>query len=336
MPLQREGASDAPAGHVSVSGAIAALVGIVLFAWFVHQVGPGEIWQGLRSVGWGFVPIIAVTGLRFALRAAAWRLCLEPQYRIPFRTAFAAVLGADAIGNVTPLGLIASEPAKAAFIRHHVPMGPALTAVAIETILYTLTVAGMIAATTIALLFSVDLSPGMRNTATLAIAAILAGFAATAYLVWQRPAIVRRVLLRILPARSSLLASVEKLHDLEQQILTFAGRRRDVLAPVLAAELSFHALGVVEIYLTLWLILGIAQPLLTTFILEGANRLVQVVFKPVPFRTGVDEITTGTFTQLLGYSVALGTTLAIVRKVRTVFWVLIGTILLVRRGMTRE
>lgn len=315
---------------------IAALIGLLLFAWFVRQVGPAEIWQGLRAIGWGFVPIIAVTGLRFALRAAAWRLCLEPSHRIPFGTAFAAVLAGDAIGNVTPLGLIASEPTKAAFIRHRVPMGPAITAVAIETILYTLTVAGMIAATTIALLYSVDVSAGMRRAATAGIAAILAGFAVTAYFVWQRPAIVRRVLLQMLPAGSGLLASVEKLHDLEQQILSFAARRRDVLLPVLSAELSFHALGVLEIYLTLWMILGASQPLLTTFILEGANRLVQVVFKPVPFRTGVDEITTGTFTQLLGYSVALGTTLAIVRKVRTVFWVLVGTVLLVRRGVKRD
>jgi hypothetical protein len=60
---------------------------------------------------------------------------------------------------------------------------------------------------------------------------------------------------------------------------------------------------------------------------------VQVVFKPVPLRAGVDEITTGTFTQMLGFTAALGGTLAIVRKVRTVFWVLIGTTLLVRRGL---
>lgn len=312
------------------------MLGIVLFAWFVHQVGPGEIWQGLRSVGWGFVPIIGVTGVRFALRASAWRLCFERERRIPFRTAFAAVLAGDAIGNVTPLGLIASEPTKAAYVRHAVSMGPAVAAVAIETLLYTLTVAAMIAATTIALLFSVDVSPGMRKAGIAAVAAILAGFAVTIYLVWRRPVIVKRVLVRILPARSALPASIERLHDLEQQILTFAARRGDVLLPVLAVELTFHALGVLEIYLTLWLILGAPQPFLTTFILEGANRLVQVVFKPVPFRTGVDEITTGTFTQLLGYGVALGTTLAIVRKVRTLFWVLVGTIIFVRRGLERR
>jgi hypothetical protein len=53
----------------------------------------------------------------------------------------------------------------------------------------------------------------------------------------------------------------------------------------------------------------------------------------VPLRTGVDELTTGSFTGMLGFGPALGTTLAIVRKIRTIAWVLVGTTLLVRRTL---
>ena len=68
----------------------------------------------------------------------------------------------------------------------------------------------------------------------------------------------------------------------------------------------FHALGVLEVHVTWWLIQGAAPLLLTSFIFEGANRLVQVLFKFVPLRTGVDELTTGGFTQMLGFGAALG------------------------------
>jgi Lysylphosphatidylglycerol synthase TM region len=322
--------------RLHITGVVSAVLGVALFTWYVRGVGPSEIWGGLRSVGWGFVVIITITGLRFALRAAALTLCFEPPHQVPFRSVFTAVLAGDALGNLTPLGLIASEPTKAAFVRQHVPLGPALTAVAIETILYTSTVAAMIGATTLALLLSVDLPQPMRHAAAIAVAAIALGFVLAAWLLWKRPAIVGRLVASILPARSSLQSTVARLHDLEQQIYTFAIRRRDVLAPVLGAELAFHALGVLEIYVTLWLILPAGAPWLTAFILEGANRLVQVVFKPVPLRAGVDEVTTGTFTRMLGYGATLGATLAIVRKVRTVFWVLVGTLLLVRRGVTRR
>jgi len=339
VPLDGEtaAASEKPRRRGStIAGVLGAVLGVALFAWYVRGVGPAQIWDGLRSVGWGFAAIIGITGVRFALRAAALSLCVDPPYRVPFLSAFNAVLCGDALGNLTPLGLIASEPTKAAFLRPHAPMGPAVAAVAIETLLYTLTVAAMIAATTLALLATVNLPDPMRHAAMLAVAAIAAGLVFAAWLSWRRPAIVRRVLSRLLPADSRLHATGDKLHDLERQIFTFASRRRDVLAPVLACQATFHALGVLEIYVTLWLILPAGAPLMTAFILEGANRLVQVVFKPVPLRAGVDEVTTGTFTQMLGYGPTLGATLAIVRKVRTVFWVLVGTVLLVRRGMRKR
>ena len=326
---------DRQPSRLNLTGIVSAALGIALFVWYVRRIGAAEIWDGLRSVGWGFLPIIAVAGVRFALRAWALTICLEPASRPRFRTVFAGVLAGDAIGNLTPLGLIASEPTKAAFIRSGGSIGPAIAAVAVETLIYTLSVAGMIAATTIALVHSFDLSAEMRRAAWIAIAVITSGFVATAILVWRQPVIVGR-LLSTVAAGSRMQEVIATLHDLEQQIFSFASRRRDAIVPVVAAEITFHILGVLEIALTLWLILGARPPLLTAFILEGANRLVQVVFKPVPLRAGVDEITTGTFTRLLGYGVTLGATMAIVRKVRTIFWVLMGTLLLVRRGVARN
>ena len=312
---------------------MATVLGLVLFAWFVSKVGLGEIWNGLGQVGWGFGAIIALAGLRFAMRATAWALCLEPPHTLPFPAAFAAVVAGDAVGNLTPLGLFASEPAKAAFVRDRVPLGPALTALAIENIFYTLSVAAMIGASTIALLLSFELPAGVRHAASVSLVAIAGGFVVTALLLWRRPAVIRRALSHVVPKTSRLQDRVGQLHALEDQIYTFAVRRRSVLMPLVAVEMMFHVLGVLEVHVTWWLIQGAAPPLMTSFIFEGANRLVQVLFKFVPLRTGVDELTTGSFTQMLGFGAALGTTLAIVRKIRTIAWVLVGTSLLVRRTL---
>lgn len=312
---------------------MATVLGLVLFAWFVSKVGLAEIWNGLGQVGWGFAPIIALAGLRFSMRAVAWGLCLEPPHRLPFRTAFAAVVAGDAVGNLTPLGLFASEPAKAAFVRDRVPLGPAVTALAIENILYTLSAAAMIGASTIGLLISFDLPDAIRRAASISLVAIALGFVVTAVLLWRRPSVVRRALALVVPRTSGLQDRVDELHALESEIYTFAIRRGSVLVPLVAAEAMFHLLGVLEVYLTWWLIEGTAPAMMTAFIVEGANRLVQVLFKFVPLRTGVDELTTGSFTAMLGFGPALGTTLAIVRKIRTIAWVLVGTTLLVRRTL---
>ena len=312
---------------------MATAFGLGLFAWFVAKVGLGEIWSGLAQVGWGFAPIIALAGLRFAMRALAWTLCLEPPHKLPFAAAFAAVVAGDAVGNLTPLGLFASEPAKAAFVRDRVPLGPAVTALAIENIFYTLSAAAMIGASTIALLLEFDLPASVRHAAWVALVAIAVGFVVTALLLWRRPALVRRALSHIVPKTSRLQDRVAQLHDLEEQIYTFAVRRRAVLLPLVTTEMMFHVLGVLEVWLTWWLIQGVAPTLLTAFVFEGANRLVQVLFKFVPLRTGVDEAATGFCTQMLGFGAALGITMAIVRKIRTIAWVLVGTSLLVGRTL---
>jgi hypothetical protein len=68
--------------------------------------------------------------------------------------------------------------------------------------------------------------------------------------------------------------------------------------------------------------------------LESVNRVINVVFKFVPLRTGIDEAGTGMLSKVLGFTTAIGVTLAIVRKARDIFWTGIGVALMVRRGLS--
>jgi hypothetical protein len=91
---------------------------------------------------------------------------------------------------------------------------------------------------------------------------------------------------------------------------------------------------VAEIYVTLQLLMGEAPSLLTAFLLESVNRVITVVFKVVPLRVGVDEAGTALFTRVLGLGTTVGVTLALVRKARVLVWVIVGLLLLVRRGLS--
>jgi hypothetical protein len=321
---------------LTLAGAVTTAAGVALFLWLIWYVGPEEIWAGFRQIGWGLAAIVAIAGLRFAARAAAWRRCLEPPHVLRFFDAFAAVVSGDALGNITPLGPIVGEPAKAAFVRTRVPMGAALTALAIENLLYTLSVAAMIAAGSIALLLRADVAAPLRSAGEIAIGGVFALYLATLWTLWRRPAVLSRGVAAVarLTSSASLDARVPKVRALEDQVYTFASRRRNALLPLAALELAFHALGVLEVHVTLWLLLGDAPPVLTSFVLETVNRLITVVFKPVPMQVGVNEAGTALVTQMLGLRLELGLTLAIVRKARVLFWLIVGTALLVRHGLT--
>jgi hypothetical protein len=99
-------------------------------------------------------------------------------------------------------------------------------------------------------------------------------------------------------------------------------------------ELVFHLAGVAEIYVTLLYISPVAPSVRQAFILESVNRIINVAFKFVPLRAGVDEGGTGQVSKVLGLAKATGVTLAIVRKARDIFWSTIGVTLLLKKGFS--
>jgi len=64
------------------------------------------------------------------------------------------------------------------------------------------------------------------------------------------------------------------------------------------------------------------------------NRVITLAFKFVPLRMGVDEAGTGRVSRILQFTEATGVTLAIIRKGRDLFWVGVGLILLLQRGIS--
>ncbi|HJR58714.1 MAG TPA: lysylphosphatidylglycerol synthase domain-containing protein [Vicinamibacterales bacterium] len=317
-------------GWLTASGALSVAAGIAVFIAFVWKIGPSVIWAGILNVGWMFPVIIALGGLRFLVRAWAWSICVEPPLTLRLRQAFAAVLTGDAVGNVTPLGPLVGEPAKAAFVRHHLAVQPALTALAVENIFYTLSTAAMIASGTIALLFAFELEPSLREFSQLAVGAIVALLAVSLAILWRQPALISRWLPRMSRPGTRLHSSIGRVRALEDEIYSFAGRRRSAVFPVILLETSFHALGVLETYLAMWMILARPPLLIEAFILETANRLITVAFKFIPFQLGVGEVATAAVTSILGLGTHSGGVLAIVRKARMGVWALVGGALLLR------
>ena len=320
--------------HTTIVGLLTTAAGVALFVWLIRRVGVETIWSGFRQIGWGFAAVFVLGGLRFGARAIAWTLCVEAPHRLRFADAFFAVVAGDALGNATPLGPLVGEPAKAAFVRSRAPLGPALTALAIENLIYTLSAAGMIAAGMIALLFRFELPAAMRELSEVAIAAVAALFAGALWLAWRRPAVLSRAFDLFGRASSRTQSRVDHVRTLEHQIYTFASRRGAGMTPIVGAELAFHALGVLEVHLILWLMQGTAPALLSSFILETVYRLIKVAFKFIPMQVGVNEAGTALSTGLLGLGAASGLTLGIVRKAREVCWTLVGFVLLVRHGLT--
>jgi hypothetical protein len=298
--------------------AAAAFGGIVLFAWAIRNVGWADVAAGIRRVGWGLLPILVISGARFAVRAECWRRCMAPAGRISRSQAFVAYLAGDAIGNVTPLGLIASEPTKVFLTRHRLATREAASSLAVDLFIYATSVVTMIGVGLVALSFTIPLAAGGR-AAILATLVALAGGVAFAFRLAGGTWDVRR------GARPGWRAT---LASLRESVLSFSAGHPARLWRVFLLHLGFHALSVFELFLTLRWLVGEEVTVAQALVFSALDRFVIVAFKFVPFRIGVDEASSGWMTALLGWGGAVGVTLGIIKKVRSLAWTGVGLLLI--------
>ena len=319
------------------ASAVFATIGVTLFAYFVWSAGPANIWTNISKIGVGFLLILAVSGLRFVVRAVTWTLCFEAPHHLSIWEAFKAHLIGDTAGNIVSLGMVVSEPTKAALVRERVPLLAAISAIAVENLFYMLSVAAFLFCGTMALLLSFPLpktlwwlSVGILTGVVIAV--MVVGWAVRLQLRFLSGALKwanRRGL-----GRSAFERRHERVTALEDRIYGFHTRNRARFLPILLLQSGFHLLGVLEAYITIYLITEVPPTLLAAFLFETVNRIINIVFKYVPLRAGVDEAGTGQLARVLKFGEAAGVTLAIVRKARTVFWMAVGITLLLSRGLS--
>lgn len=291
----------------------------MLFAYAARRAGISEILDGIRRIGWRLLPILALGGLRFIVRAEAWRRCAPADRRLRFPQALTSFLAGDAMGNITPLGMLASEPTKVFLTRHHLATRDSVSSLAVDNLIYAASVVAVIASAGAVMLASVPMPERWREWGVAALAALLLVSVLAVRVVsggWGR-------------GGSSPSRWRERLSEVRASVLEFSSGNPLRLWRVFALDMTFHAIAIVEAYLALEWLLGSASPSFREALLfEALNRVITVAFKFVPFRVGVDEVSSGALAPLLAMNPAVGVSLAVVRKVRNLFWAGVGVALI--------
>lgn len=310
----------------SLLNIVVAAIGAALLVFTIRRVGWAEVVSGVTSVGWWFILVVILGASRMAFRSRAWMACAnepgtgtrEPGTGpLSFGAAFSAMLAADALGNLTPLGLLASEPTKIMMTRARISTVTSVASVTIENAFYTASVALVLLAGTWFFFQRADVPPALEQLAEVIVVAILAAVVVGFWMARSQPAVLSRFapLIMRLAGRASVPA--DAFRDVEARIygvLRWPFRR---LAHVATWEVAFHIAAVAEVWLVLRLLpAGAGATLVDAFLLESAGRFVTIAFKFIPYRLGVDEAGSGAVAQVIGIGPAAGVTLALVRRLR--------------------
>ena len=318
-------------------GLLATIGGFGLFGYYLHEAGVGTVAGDIGELGWTFGLVIVLSGLRFAARALAWLRCLPPGHGLGLRNLLPAFVAGDAVANLTPLSLVAGEPVKVLYLRDRAPLGRTVPALAVETLFYTLSMVVVVGAGAVALVTLVQPPASEWMRYGLPLATLVLFVAGAHWLIWNRVRAASaplRWLARRGVATALLERAADRARDAESRIHHDYPRTWSRVLLVASLEMSFHALAVTEAFVVLSVIGARTPTLVEVFVFEAANRFVNVIFKVVPLRIGVDQAGAAAVATLLGFGETTGVTLATTRTARMLVWMAAGMAVLARRGLS--
>jgi Lysylphosphatidylglycerol synthase TM region len=304
-----------------------AVIGTILFTYSIKTLGLPRIQEAFVRMGWGFGAILLLSGAREAVRTLAWTRTIEGPVRLSFRDAFRARLAGEALNTLLPMGMLVGEPMKAEHVGHRLPFATAFSALAVEFAFY---------GTSLVLLFSAGLVTLFPSSAVLLVAVM-----ALMVVPFVRNRNRRTGIVEPTGASQDHVANVitrvlQKLRRLGDPVLTFASLNPGRAWRLVALEAGFQLFAVAEVYLTLVLITPQHVAWSSALALETVSRVVTIVFKVLPMRLGVDEAGAAVFADRLGLGSATGISLALVRRMRVLFWSAVGIVFVLMRSTRRS
>jgi hypothetical protein len=139
--------------------------------------------------------------------------------------------------------------------------------------------------------------------------------------------------LKRLGLRWALLERHEQsVRAVEHTIHDFFLKSRRTFLAVLAIEIATNFTGVGEAYLILK-VTAAHTSLFAAYLVESASRAVQLAFSFVPLGLGVQEGAAAATLQAVGYAASEGVSLAVIRKIRTLFWAAVGLVFLAKYSL---
>lgn len=314
---------------------ISVALGLALLGYLLRRAGVNTVVEAMRVMGKAFLVILILSGLRQCLRTVAWRLCLDRG--VPSST-FWNLLSLRLIGesatDLSPAGPFLGETVRAWAAARTMPATVGVASVVIEDTAYSLGTALFVLAGSVPLIAPVmsGRSLGIGSVSILLILVVI-----LAILSQQSDAFGSFILhLKQTTHGQKFVARYgHAFSDWTARIQGFFQNRKKLLLSVLCMEILTNLISLAETYLILNVTTAHAS-LVSAYLVESANRCAQLVSWFVPFGLGVDEATTTATLRSLGHTLREGVSAAVVRKIRVVFWDLVGLALAVHFAYARR
>jgi uncharacterized membrane protein YbhN (UPF0104 family) len=272
------------------------------------------------------------------LRAVAWRYCVGPEEGRPSLLDFFGFrLVGEGFNDMTPAGPLVGETVKVLAVSRRISAQSSASSVVIENLIYGLAAVLFMLSGVVLVLIEFATPHGFPWLAGGLVTCFLVSMLLPYWLISRRILLVGGILNR-LKDTGLRWASLERYeHDVqaaEESIHDFFRSRRGLFLGILAIEVATNFTGMGEAYLILKAT-AVQASVLAAYVVESASRAAQLAFAFVPLGLGVQEGVAAATLQGLGYAASEGVSLAMIRKIRTVFWAALGLLLAAKYYIVR-
>lgn len=277
--------------------------------------------------------LLGIAAVRSGLRAAAFRSALaEDRREFSLGAVYLILLVSEAVQFVAVAGLLFGQTTKGWLLARRVSGPRAVSTVMVDVLLFYLTGA-LFALGGIGLFFALyPASRSVRETGVAA-AAVVAGAVLFAAVAFRRHWLRASLLVKLL-ARWGLVRkreTIERAGEIDDQLFAFHERHRGAFAWILALDFGSHFLSAVEVMVIVWL-LGLGADYPAALVVEALTKLVGLGGLIVPGDIGLYQGGMGLIFHAIGYTVATGVAIGIIRQLRSILWAGIGFLALLVPG----
>ena len=298
----------------------------------MFRTGPGIVWRQLQAVGWGFVLVILLGGLSQLAKTCAWRQAFTCDISgLSWSRSFVAQLISDGMGQFGVAGKVVGEGARISLLGRAVPLPNALSAGAIDGGLHTFSALLVTVLGISAILMIGPVSVRWRVYAALLITVLVSAVILAAVALrnrWQLVGNATRAIGR-LPRLHAWVSDKQPIVDsAEDNLLSFRDEAPAAFWATLTFNLLWHMLAVLEVYIILRF-MGAGFTVGGAFIVESLTKVINLVGALNPGNFGTYEGGSMLIAKMFGVTSTTGLTLALCRRVRTVFWAAVGAMCMI-------
>jgi len=307
------------------------LLGLALFAGFLHRAGPGEIWHTVSRLGW-LAPLALVPyALTYGADTLGWDCAFGSRNRhgLGFRQLYRIRWAGEAVNNVVPSASVGGEAIKVYLLcKRGVSVDDATSSVIAGRTVQTLTQVAFFALGSAAFLHVAGNEPGLRAGMAIALAVSVA---AVATLFWLQThgmfTLVLRLLDRVHWRSARLEGKRERLQRIDRQVLAFYRNDREYFLMSAGAYLAGWFLDSLDVIVVAFL-LGLPITWFQALAIESFISIAKLTGFLVPGALGVQESSIALLCYWAGMPEAFGPAYAIVRRGRDVVFASAGWLLL--------